>query len=93
LSGARFASCVDAAKDAEGDPQPQMFKLEESMTEKKKESTIQEKQHGSMTVEEAGRLGGHKGGQRERELVEKGHQVEETKQQPPSKPSGQQGKN
>jgi hypothetical protein len=32
---------------------------------------------GSMTVQEAGRLGGEKGGQRERELVEKGHEVEE----------------
>jgi hypothetical protein len=63
------------------------------MTEKKHESEKQEKQPGSMTVEEAGRLGGHKGGQRERELVEKGHQVEEQKQQQsPSKPSGHQGK-
>jgi hypothetical protein len=32
---------------------------------------------GQLTVEEAGRMGGQKGGQRERELVEKGHQVEE----------------
>jgi hypothetical protein len=32
---------------------------------------------GSMTVQEAGRLGGEKGGQRERELVQKGHEVEE----------------
>lgn len=39
-----------------------------------------EKSSGSMTVEEAGRLGGHKGGQRERELVEKGHQVEERRE-------------
>ncbi|HEV2538975.1 MAG TPA: hypothetical protein VGU03_04640 [Frateuria sp.] len=31
---------------------------------------------GGMTVREAGQMGGHKGGQRERELVEKGHQVE-----------------
>lgn len=66
------------------------------MTEKKHEpAKQQEKQPGSMTVEEAGRLGGHKGGQRERELVEKGHQVEE--QQQSGKPSssgssGQHGK-
>lgn len=32
---------------------------------------------GDMTVREAGQMGGHKGGQRERELVEKGHQAEE----------------
>jgi len=32
---------------------------------------------GDMSVREAGQMGGHKGGQRERELVEKGHQAEE----------------
>lgn len=32
---------------------------------------------GDMTVREAGEMGGHKGGQRERELVEKGHEAEE----------------
>jgi hypothetical protein len=32
---------------------------------------------GDMTVREAGQLGGHKGGQRERELVEKGHKAEQ----------------
>ena len=32
---------------------------------------------GDMTVREAGQLGGHKGGQRERELVEKGHEAEQ----------------
>ena len=32
---------------------------------------------GDMTVREAGQMGGHKGGQRERELVEKGRQAEE----------------
>jgi hypothetical protein len=52
------------------------------MTEKKQQGEKQqeEKQQGekgSMTVEEAGRMGGHKGGQRERELVQKGHEVEE----------------
>lgn len=31
---------------------------------------------GDMTVREAGQMGGHKGGQRERELVEKGHEAE-----------------
>ncbi|MBK9266860.1 MAG: hypothetical protein IPM54_44665 [Polyangiaceae bacterium] len=61
------------------------------MPEKKHEPAKQEKQHGSMTVEEAGRLGGHKGGQRERELVEKGHQVEEQKQSGQTS-SGQKGK-
>lgn len=33
---------------------------------------MEEEKKGRMTVEEAGKLGGHKGGQRERELVEKG---------------------
>ena len=33
-----------------------------------------------MTVEEAGRMGGTKGGQRERELVERGHQVEQRRE-------------
>ena len=32
---------------------------------------------GDMSVREAGQMGGQKGGQRERELVEKGHQAEE----------------
>lgn len=31
---------------------------------------------GDMSVREAGQMGGHKGGQRERELVEKGHEAE-----------------
>lgn len=31
---------------------------------------------GQMTVEEAGRLGGHKGGQRVKELIEEGKQAE-----------------
>jgi hypothetical protein len=59
-----------------------------AMSEKKHEPAKEEK--GSMTVEEAGRLGGHKGGQRERELVEKGHQVEQQQQQhkPPATPKG-----
>jgi len=43
----------------------------------KKNQQNQQGDKGSMTVEEAGRLGGQKGGQRERELVERGHQVEE----------------
>ena len=32
--------------------------------------------HGQMTVEEAGRLGGHKGGQRVKELIEEGKRAE-----------------
>ena len=32
---------------------------------------------GDMSVREAGQMGGHKGGQRERELVEKGHEAED----------------
>jgi hypothetical protein len=52
-------------------------RTEELMAEKKQEAQKQEKGSGTMTVEEAGRLGGQKGGQRERELVEKGHQAEE----------------
>lgn len=32
--------------------------------------------HGQMTVEEAGRLGGHKGGQRVKQLIEEGKQAE-----------------
>lgn len=32
---------------------------------------------GDMTVREAGKMGGHKGGQRERELVEKGREAED----------------
>lgn len=60
------------------------------MTEKKHEPAKHEKQPGTMTVEEAGRMGGHKGGQRERELVEKGHQAEE--QQQSKKPSGEKNK-
>ncbi len=32
--------------------------------------------HGQMTVEEAGRLGGHKGGQRVKQLVEEGKRAE-----------------
>jgi len=43
------------------------------VAEKKHESS----EKGTMTVEEAGRMGGQKGGQRERELVEKGHKIEE----------------
>jgi hypothetical protein len=60
------------------------------MPEKKHESQKQEKEAGTMTVEEAGRLGGQKGGQRERELVEKGHQAEE--QQGGKTSGGQKGK-
>lgn len=65
------------------------------MAEKKHEPAKKEKEHGTMTVEEAGRLGGHKGGQREKELVEKGHQAEEQRQPGSSttKSSGQQSKN
>lgn len=69
-------------------------RTEEIMAEKKHEPAKKEKEHGSMTVEEAGRLGGHKGGQREKELVEKGHQVEEQRQPGSTgKSSGQQSKN
>jgi uncharacterized protein len=32
---------------------------------------------GKMTVEEAGRLGGHKGGQRVKELIEEGKRAEQ----------------
>ncbi|GLI94065.1 hypothetical protein [Methylocystis echinoides] len=32
--------------------------------------------HGQMTVEEAGRLGGHKGGQRVKQLIEEGKDAE-----------------
>ncbi len=32
--------------------------------------------HGQMTVEEAGRLGGHKGGQRVKRLIEEGKEAE-----------------
>jgi hypothetical protein len=32
--------------------------------------------HGQMTVEEAGRLGGHKGGQRVKQLIEEGKEAE-----------------
>lgn len=32
--------------------------------------------HGQMTVEEAGRLGGHKGGQRVKRLIEEGKAAE-----------------
>jgi hypothetical protein len=35
-----------------------------------------EHERGGMTVREAGEKGGHKGGQRERQLVEEGHQAE-----------------
>jgi len=38
--------------------------------------TEQEKPQGQMTVEEAGRLGGHKGGQRVKQLVEEGKRLE-----------------
>jgi hypothetical protein len=38
--------------------------------------TEQEKPHGQMTVGEAGRLGGHKGGQRVKQLVEEGKRLE-----------------
>ncbi len=35
-----------------------------------------ERGKGKMTVEEAGRLGGHKGGQRVRELIKEGKEAE-----------------
>ncbi len=38
-----------------------------------------EERKGSMTVEEAGKRGGHKGGERERELVERGKEAESEK--------------
>jgi hypothetical protein len=52
------------------------------MTQKQKNDSNPSKQahgndRGDMTVREAGQKGGHKGGQRERELVEKGHGAEE----------------
>jgi hypothetical protein len=55
--------------------------VEERGFSPRREATMAEKKNegekGSMTVKEAGQLGGQKGGQRERELVEKGHQIEE----------------
>ena len=51
------------------------------MSQKQQNDHNQKQAHGSdkgdMTVREAGQMGGHKGGQRERELVEKGHQAEQ----------------
>ena len=38
--------------------------------------TETEKPRGQMTVEEAGRLGGHKGGQRVKELIKEGKAAE-----------------
>jgi hypothetical protein len=53
----------------------------EEMSQKQQNDQNQKQAHGGdkgdMTVREAGQMGGHKGGQRERELVEKGHQAEE----------------
>jgi hypothetical protein len=39
-----------------------------------------EKEKGRMTVEEAGRLGGEKGGQRVKKLIEEGKQLEKRKE-------------
>ncbi|MES2643932.1 MAG: hypothetical protein V4850_30870 [Myxococcota bacterium] len=41
------------------------------------EQTPQSKGEGDMTVREAGRMGGHKGGQRVKELIEEGKRAEE----------------
>jgi hypothetical protein len=43
----------------------------------KNEQANTEKGKGNMTVQEAGHLGGHKGGQRVKELVEEGKRTEE----------------
>lgn len=44
---------------------------------KETEQTPQSKGEGDMTVREAGRMGGHKGGQRVKELIEGGKRAEE----------------
>lgn len=44
---------------------------------KQPEETPQSKGAGDMTVREAGRMGGHKGGQRVKELIEEGKRAEE----------------
>ncbi|WP_457795910.1 hypothetical protein [Methylocystis sp. S23] len=46
------------------------------MAQKQTEQEKQPPVHGQMTVEEAGRLGGHKGGQRVKRLVEEGKRAE-----------------
>jgi uncharacterized protein len=46
------------------------------MTQKQTEPEKPPIRQGRMTVEEAGRLGGHKGGQRVKQLVEKGKRAE-----------------
>jgi uncharacterized protein len=46
------------------------------MPQKQTESEKPPSRHGQMTVEEAGRMGGHKGGQRVKELVEEGKRAE-----------------
>ncbi|QGM98085.1 hypothetical protein [Methylocystis parvus] len=46
------------------------------MAQKQTEQEKPPTRHGQMTVEEAGRLGGHKGGQRVKQLVEEGKRAE-----------------
>jgi hypothetical protein len=46
------------------------------MTQKQTEPEKPPIRQGQMTVEEAGRLGGHKGGQRVKQLVEDGKRAE-----------------
>jgi len=41
-----------------------------------KQTEPQNQKRGQMTVEEAGRLGGHKGGQRVKELIREGKEAE-----------------
>ncbi|MDP2314119.1 MAG: hypothetical protein Q8P41_14550 [Pseudomonadota bacterium] len=45
--------------------------------EEKSAEKPQSKGEGEMSVREAGRMGGHKGGQRVKELVEEGKRLEE----------------
>jgi hypothetical protein len=42
----------------------------------KQTDTQNDKSRGQMTVEEAGRMGGHKGGQRVKQLIEEGKRAE-----------------
>ena len=46
------------------------------MPQKQTETGKEPGRHGQMTVEEAGRLGGHKGGQRVKQLIEEGKEAE-----------------
>jgi hypothetical protein len=46
------------------------------MPQKQTEPDKPSVRHGQMTVEEAGRLGGHKGGQRVKRLIEEGKEAE-----------------